>query len=146
MTPETFHFAPHRKKPRFARRREGSYLLPTNINSSKPGELWRMYLHLVEIEQVLKELKKRPVDPSDLSPIGTVHRSAYLHRVLGLLSAVDIEAKAEAAGARADAESRDQEICGPCKMIDVELPTTDDRLIVLSRYTEKERDQQLLLQ
>ena len=31
-------------------------------------------------------------------------------------------------------------------MIDVELPTTDDRLIVLSRYTEKERDQQLLLQ
>ena len=30
-------------------------------------------------------------------------------------------------------------------MIDVELPTTDGRLIVLSRYTEPESDQQLLL-
>ena len=32
------------------------------------------------------------------------------------------------------------------KMIDVELPTTDGRLIVLSRYTEPEDDQRLLLQ
>ena len=31
------------------------------------------------------------------------------------------------------------------QMIDVELPTTDDRLIVLSRYTEPENDQLLLL-
>jgi len=29
--------------------------------------------------------------------------------------------------------------------IDVELPTTDDRLVVLSRYTEPEKDQLLLL-
>ena len=32
------------------------------------------------------------------------------------------------------------------QMIDVELPTTDNRLIVLSRYTEPEKDQLLLLQ
>jgi hypothetical protein len=31
------------------------------------------------------------------------------------------------------------------QMIDVELPTTDDRRIVLSRYTEPENDQLLLL-
>src|ERR1019366_6233250 len=31
------------------------------------------------------------------------------------------------------------------QMIDVELPTTDDRLVVLSRYTEPEKDQLLLL-
>jgi len=31
------------------------------------------------------------------------------------------------------------------KMIDVELPTADDRLVVLSRYTEPEKDQLLLL-
>ncbi len=32
------------------------------------------------------------------------------------------------------------------QMIEVELPTTDNRLIVLSRYTEPEKDQLLLLQ
>jgi hypothetical protein len=32
------------------------------------------------------------------------------------------------------------------QMIDVELPTTDNRLVVLSRYTEPEKDQLLLLQ
>jgi hypothetical protein len=30
------------------------------------------------------------------------------------------------------------------QMIDVELPTTDDRLVVLSRYTEPEKDQLLV--
>jgi hypothetical protein len=30
-------------------------------------------------------------------------------------------------------------------MIDVELPTTDDRVVVLSRYTEPEKDLLLLL-
>ena len=30
-------------------------------------------------------------------------------------------------------------------MIDVELPTTDDRVVVLSRYAEPEKDQLLLL-
>ena len=31
-------------------------------------------------------------------------------------------------------------------MIDVQLPTTDDRTLILSRYTEPERDQPLLQQ
>jgi hypothetical protein len=32
------------------------------------------------------------------------------------------------------------------QMIDVELPTTDGRTVILSRYTEAEPDQRLLLQ
>ena len=32
------------------------------------------------------------------------------------------------------------------QMIDVELPTTDSRTVVLSRHTEPENDQRLLLQ
>src|ERR1019366_10718756 len=40
-----------------ARRREGSYLLRSNITSDDPGHLWRLYLQLVEVEQAFKELK-----------------------------------------------------------------------------------------
>ncbi len=57
VTPQTFHFAINRKKLRAARRREGGYLLRTNINGDDPGHLWRLYLQLVEIEQAFKELK-----------------------------------------------------------------------------------------
>ncbi len=38
------------------------------------------------------------------------------------------------------------EKCAALQMIDVHLPTTDDRTLILSRYTEPERDQPLLLQ
>ena len=58
VTSETFHFAlAHRKKLRQARRREGGYLLRSNIKSDDPGHLWRLYLQLVEVEQAFKELK-----------------------------------------------------------------------------------------
>ena len=57
VTPQTFHFALDRQKLRLARRREGCYLLRSNIRSDDPGHLWRLYLQLIEIEQALKELK-----------------------------------------------------------------------------------------
>jgi len=50
VTSETFHFTLDRKKLRQVRRREGSYLLRSNIKSDDPGDLWRMYLQLVEID------------------------------------------------------------------------------------------------
>ena len=57
ITPQTFRFSLDRKKLREARRREGGYLLRSNIAADDPGHLWSLYLHLVEIEQVFKELK-----------------------------------------------------------------------------------------
>jgi len=50
VTPETFHFSLNRKKLRAARRREGGYLLRSNIKGDDPGHLWRLYLQLVEID------------------------------------------------------------------------------------------------
>src|SRR5450755_1663929 len=50
VTSETFHFALDRNKLRQARRREGGYLLRSNIKSDDPGYLWRLYLQLVEVE------------------------------------------------------------------------------------------------
>ena len=54
VTPQTFHFTLDRKKLRLARRREGGYLLRSNIRSDDLGHLWRLYLQLVEIEQAFK--------------------------------------------------------------------------------------------
>jgi transposase len=42
---------------RVARRREGRYLLRTNLKDTDPAKLWEFYLQLNEVEQAFKELK-----------------------------------------------------------------------------------------
>jgi hypothetical protein len=61
VTPESFTFALNRSKLRLARRREGHYLLRSNLSGENPAQLWQYYLQLTEVEQAFKELK------SDLS-------------------------------------------------------------------------------
>jgi len=83
-------------------------------------------------------VEERSVDPSHLSPARNPNRSPYFHCVSGLLSAGHAETAAEDAGAGIDGQGRARKIA-TMKMIDVELPTADDRLVVLSRYTERRR-------
>ncbi len=42
---------------RATRRREGRYLLRTNLTDTDPAKLWEYYLQLTEVEQAFKELK-----------------------------------------------------------------------------------------
>src|SRR5215470_12011057 len=50
----TFSFALNRQKLRQARRREGRYLLRTNLCGRDPAQLWEFYIQLVEIEAAFK--------------------------------------------------------------------------------------------
>ena len=55
--PSTFAFELRRDRLRRARRREGRYLLRSNLTGEDPATLWRYYMQLTEIEQAFKELK-----------------------------------------------------------------------------------------
>ena len=57
VTSETFTFALRRDRLRQARRREGRYLLRSNMSGVDPATLWKYYMRLTEIEQAFKELK-----------------------------------------------------------------------------------------
>ena len=57
VTPETFSFSLRRDKLRTVRRREGRYLLRSNLPNEDPATLWQYYIRLTEIEQAFKELK-----------------------------------------------------------------------------------------
>src|SRR6202030_1704868 len=81
-----------RAKLRRARRREGRYLLRTNLTDDDPARLWGLYLQLVSVEEAFRNLKSlpprrrgRPRHPADLSPGCSAHRGAYLHRLPRLL-------------------------------------------------------------
>ena len=56
VTPETFTFSLRRDKLRTVRRREGRYLLRSNLRDEDPATLWQYYIRL-RIEQAFKDLK-----------------------------------------------------------------------------------------
>jgi len=53
----TFNYRLNRTKLRVQRRREGRYLLRTNMTNQDPALLWQYYVQLVAVEQAFKNLK-----------------------------------------------------------------------------------------
>ena len=66
-------FSLNRQKLRIARRREGRYLLRTNLTNQDPALLWQYYIQLVAVEEAFKTLKGdlaiRPIFHHDESRI-----------------------------------------------------------------------------
>ena len=144
VTAETFTFALNRKKLRQARRREGRYLLRSNLTSNDPVQLWTWYIQLTEIEQAFKELKGdlsiRPIYHQLDTRIEAHIFVAFLAYCLQVTLKVRLRPLAPGLTPRSALEK-----LAAIQMVDVHLPTTDGRTLVLSRYTEPETDQQLLL-
>ena len=129
---------------RLARRREGRYLLRANLTDSDPVKLWEYYLQLTEIEQAFKELK------GDLS-IRPIHHQLEerikAHIFISFLSyCLQVTLKARLRRCASGLTPRAViEKFAAVQMLDVHLPTTDGREIVLTRYTQPEKDLLLLL-
>ena len=56
-TDEPFRFSLRKDRLRKARRREGRYLLRTNLIGRDPAEMWEFYTQLVHVEEAFKNLK-----------------------------------------------------------------------------------------
>src|SRR6202030_198645 len=79
----SFSFALNRQKLRIVRRREGRYLLRTNLLGREPAQLWQFYIRLVEIGAAFKNLK------DDLALLPTCHhleRRTETHILLAFLA------------------------------------------------------------
>jgi transposase len=145
VTAETFCFRLNWQKLRQARRREGSYLLRSNMTGGDPAELWRFYLQLTEVEQAFKELKGdlsiRPIYHQTDARIEAHIFVAFMAYCLQVTLKQRLRSLAPGLTPRSVLEKM-----AAMQMVDIELPTTDGRTIMLSRYTEPETDQALLLQ
>ena len=145
VTPETFGFRLNRQRLREARRREGSYLLRSNMTGADPAQLWAFYLQLVEVEQAFKELKGdlaiRPIYHHTDARIEAHIFLAFIAYCLQITLKLRLRSLAPGLTPRSMLDKM-----AVIQMVDVLLPTTDGRTVVLSRYTEPEADQALLLQ
>jgi len=141
---ETFTFRLLKHKLKTARRREGCYLLRSNLTGHDPAMLWNHYIQLTEIEQAFKELKH------DLSVRPIFHQvdkrvDAHIFvcfMAYALLTTLKNRAKQKAPGLTPRSIL---EKLAAVQMVDVHLPTTDQRLLILPRYTQPDPDLRLLL-
>ena len=120
----------------------------SNLRGDDPGHLWRLYLQRVEIEQAFKELKNdlslRPIHHQLETRIEAHIFVAFL--AYCLMVTLKRRLKALASGLTPKAVPRIKSGVVAIQMIDVELPTTDRRTVLLSRHSEPETDHLLLLQ
>ena len=145
VTQETFGFRLNWPRLRVARRREGSYLLRTNLTASDAAQLWTLYMQLIEVEQAFKELKGdlaiRPIYHQTDARIEAHIFVAFIAYCLQITLKQRLRSLAPGLTPRSVLDKM-----AAMQMLDVHLPTTDGRTIVLSRYTEPEADQAILLQ
>jgi transposase len=144
VTPQTFTFTLRKDQLRLARRREGHYLLRSNLCGENPALLWQYYMQLTQVEQAFKNLKSdlalRPLYHQKDSRIEAHIFVAFLAYCLHVTLQQRLRPLAPGLTPRAVLDK-----LAAIQMVDVHLPTTDGRRLILSRYTQPEKDQLLLL-
>jgi len=142
---QPFTFKVRLNKLRQAWRREGRYLLRTNMPKEAPAKLWEYYLQLVQIEAVFKQLKGdlaiRPIFHQKEDRVEAHIFVCFLAYCVQATLSRRLKDLAPGLTARAVLEKM-----AALHMIDVHLPTTDGRSVILTRYTQPEVDQKLLLE
>ncbi len=140
----TFSYRLDRNKLRQARRREGRYLLRTNLTETDPAQLWNYYLQLVAVEEAFKNLKGdlaiRPIFHQDEARVEAHIFIAFLAYCLHVTLGRRLHALAPGLTPRNVLAK-----FAAIQMIDVHVPTTDGRELVLTRRTEPEPELILLL-
>jgi transposase len=139
-----FSYRLDRAKLRQARSREGRYLLRTNLVEEDPAKLWSQYLLLVTIEEAFKNLKGdlaiRPIFHQLEARIEAHVFIAFLAYCLHVTLGRRLHALAPGLTPRSVLDK-----FAAVQMIDVHLPTTDGRELLITRYTEPETELKLLL-
>ena len=126
------------------RRREGRYLLRTNLGGRDPAQLWQFYIQLTEIEAAFKNLK----DDLQLRPIyHQLERRIEAHIFVAFIAyCLHVTLRARLTPLAAGLTPRSVlDKFAAMQMLDVHFPTTDGRTLILSRYTEPDVDQRILL-
>jgi hypothetical protein len=141
----SFTYRLDRKKLKQTRRREGRYLLRTNLTETDPVRLWEYYLQLVQVEEAFRTLKSdlaiRPIFHQDGERIEAHVFIAFLSYCLYVTLGRQLKALAPGLTARSALEK-----FAAVQMLDVLIPTTDQREVQLTRYTQPEPELKLLLE
>lgn len=140
----TLTFALRRQKLREMRRREGRYLLRSNLSAEDPARLWQFYIQLTQVEAAFKDMK----DDLSLRPIyHRLEQRIEAHIFVAFLAyCLHVTLRARLRHAAPGLTPRSViEKFATIQMLDVHFPTTDGRELIFCRYTQPERDHKMIL-
>jgi hypothetical protein len=144
VTRETFQFRVDKKKLQEAEWRDGHYLLRSNLAVGDPNVLWTRYVQLTQIESVFRSLKSE----LGLRPIyHQLEHRADAHILIAFLAyCLQVTLKQRLLlHAPGLTPSAVLEKLAEIKMIDVWIPTVDQRWLILPRYTQPSPDTKLVI-
>ena len=144
-TLENFHYELDKQVYKESLDRDGSYILRSNAIHEDATTMWSMYMQLVNIESAFKSMK------SDLAIRPIYHHvqprvEAHIFiAFMGycLLAALRKHLQSFAPGLTPKAAL---EQLASIQMLEVCLPTTDGRWLILPRHTEPQPEQRMLLE
>ena len=144
VTRSSFQFRVDQPKLRAAELQDGHYLLRSNLVGEDPAVLWERYVQLSQIEAAFKAMKSelgiRPLYHQLGHRVEAHIMVAFLAYCLLVTLKNRLQALAPGLTPRAVLEK-----LATIQMLEVWLPTTDGRWLVMPRFTQPEADQAILL-
>lgn len=148
---QTFVCTLDRAAWRAALQRDGCYILRAYLPGNdlppdqRPPQLWAWYMQLVLVEEAFKTLKGdlhlRPIHHQIESRVEAHIFVAFLGYCLSVTLRMKLRTLAPGLTPREVLET-----LATIQMVDVHIPTTDGRRLILPRYTEPTSEQTLLLE
>jgi len=140
----TLRYRLNKMKLREVKRREGHYLLRTNLTGRTPEEFWQFYMQLARVEEAFRNLKGdlaiRPIWHQLESRIEAHIFVTFLAYCLHVTLAQRLKSCAPGWTPRSALEQ-----LKAMQMIDVKVPTSDGRWLEMARTTQPDKAQRLTL-
>ena len=141
---DSFRFHVDKEKLKQAELRDGYYLLRSNLTDGDPAVLWSRYVQLTQIEAVFRSLKSelgiRPIYHQLEHRVDAHILIAFLAYCLQVTLKNRLMIHAPGLTPAAVLEK-----LAAIQMIDVHIPTTDGRWLILPRYTQPEAELKIIL-
>ena len=144
VTRQSFRFRVDRPKLIAAELQDGHYLLRSNLVGEDPALLWERYVQLAQIEAAFKTMKSELGIRPLYHQLGHRVEAHILVAFLAYCLLVTLKNRLQVLAPGLTPKAVLEKLAS-IQMLDVWLPTTDGRWLVMPRFTQPEADQAILL-
>ncbi|HEY6369907.1 MAG TPA: IS1634 family transposase [Candidatus Sulfotelmatobacter sp.] len=144
VTRQSFQFRVDRPKLTAAELQDGHYLLRSNLVGENPTVLWERYIQLAQIEAAFKAMKSELGIRPLYHQLGHRVEAHILVAFLAYCLLVTLKNRLQVLAPGLTPKAVLEKLA-TIQMLDVWLPTTDGRWLVMPRFTQPEADQAILL-
>lgn len=144
VTHNSFQFRVDQPKLRAAELQDGHYLLRSNLVGEDPAVLWERYVQLAQIEAAFKTMKSELGIRPLYHQLGHRVEAHILVAFLAYCLLVTLKNRLQALAPGLTPKAVLEKL-STIQMLDVWLPTNDQRWLVMPRFTQPEADQAILL-